>query len=89
MTVTQDSRFQLLAYAANAPDGNILVRQMDDVEILKRTVYINSPRRRDGDGKVVDMILFAGYEIAWGDKEFTAIVATVSLSPLTVKGDTN
>ncbi|KAI9631717.1 P-loop containing nucleoside triphosphate hydrolase protein [Dioszegia hungarica] len=76
LTITQDRNFQLLSYAANAPSGTIMVRQMDDVEAIKRTIYMPSPRRRDGDGSVADGIIFAGYEVAWGEHEFVAIVGT-------------
>ncbi|KAI9632780.1 P-loop containing nucleoside triphosphate hydrolase protein [Dioszegia hungarica] len=76
ITITQERFFQPLAYAKGAPWHTLVVRELDDVESIKRTWYVPSMRRRDGDGVVQDQVVFAGYEIAWGFQSFIAIVGS-------------
>ena len=78
VTVTQDYRFNLLQFARENSD-QVLIRPLDDLEMIKRVVYLPALRRRDGDGFVAESLVFGGYTVAWGEHEMTAIVASVSL----------
>nr|XP_031861387.1 uncharacterized protein CI109_002991 [Kwoniella shandongensis]KAA5528459.1 hypothetical protein CI109_002991 [Kwoniella shandongensis] len=75
VVVTQDYNFDIFRYAAGS-DGEIVIRELDEIESIKRTVFVKPSRRRDGDGWVGDRVVFGGWEVAWGDEEFKVIVAT-------------
>jgi hypothetical protein len=51
---------------------------LDDITSIKKVVFTPSLKRRDGDGKIRESTVLAGYKIAADEREFTAIVATVS-----------
>jgi hypothetical protein len=85
--VTQDPRFQLLAFAnGQSQDGGdnkdsgppVLVQRDEEIEAITRARFIPPSRRRDGDGVLVESTVFAGYKVAWGEEELLAIVAVVS-----------
>ena len=75
--MTQDHNFNLLRYAASS-GHTVLVRELEDLSSIKRVLFLPPLRRRDGDGVVDETVVFAGYEVAWEEHEFTAIVASVS-----------
>lgn len=77
ITVTQDRVFDLFRYASGQPD-KIIIRDIPNVESIKRIVYFPSMRRRDGDGVLAESLTFAGYDVAFGDEELKVYVATVS-----------
>lgn len=59
-----------------------MIRQIGDLESLKHIVFRPPARRRDGSGTLAEKVVFSGYEVAWKEHEFTAIIATVRLSSL-------
>jgi hypothetical protein len=76
--VTQDYTFNLLSFASFSPD--LLIRERDDIDSLKRIVYIPQHRRRDGDGFVAEAVVFGAYTVEYKNVEFTAIVASVGVA---------
>ncbi|KAK8844174.1 hypothetical protein IAR55_006968 [Kwoniella newhampshirensis] len=75
IVVTQDYNFDIFRYAAGSGES-IVIRELDDIESIKRAVFVKPLRRRNGDGIVGDRVVFGGWEVAWGDQEFKVIVAT-------------
>jgi hypothetical protein len=78
VTVTQDYRFRLLEYAHS---GEVMLRPLEGFDAIQRTVYAAPRRRRDGNGGTYEVAVFAGYEVAFRDQEFKAIVAEVRDKP--------
>jgi len=76
ITVTQARGFNLFRYASEQSD-KVMIREMPDVDAIKRIVYFPSMRRRDGDGVLSETLTFAGYNVAFGDAELKVYVATV------------
>jgi len=60
---------------------DIVVREIEDIGSIKRVQFARAYRRRDGQGGITEAVAFAGYEVAWGNQEFTAVVAMVSRVP--------
>lgn len=77
--MTQDHRFQLLAFASSQTRTPVLVQRDEEIEAITRALYIPAERRRDGDGTLVETTVFAGYRVAFGDEEMLAIVASVGI----------
>lgn len=84
VTVTSDRQFGPLRYAAGANE-RIQMRETKDVESLKQVFFQKPARRREGHGRVADVVTFGGYDIAWKEYDMKAIVATVRLGSLTVR----
>ncbi|WVR04210.1 hypothetical protein IAU60_001210 [Kwoniella sp. DSM 27419] len=75
VVVTQDRSFDIVRFAAGT-DG-VLIRQLDDIEAIKRVGFIK-PRRRQGHSEVAEKVVFGGWDVAWKEHEFKVVVATVS-----------
>lgn len=76
VVTTQDWQFNLLRFADNKPD-EVLVKELDDIESIKRAVY-GRPRNRKDPGLLLEQMVFGGWQVARGNDEFTVILATVS-----------
>lgn len=76
VTVTQDYGFNLFAYAAQNPD-KVLLREIPDIESLKRILFIPTRRRRDGEGFLAETATFLGLQAAVGDEELLIYLAEV------------
>ena len=79
LTVTQSYYFNPFKYAAEQP-GKLILRELDNVQTIKRIVYLPARRRRDGDGLIGESTSFAGYRLAFGNEEVEAVSATVGSS---------
>ncbi|WWC66134.1 uncharacterized protein I206_100034 [Kwoniella pini CBS 10737] len=72
---TQDTYFDIFRYAAGSSE-NIAIREIEDIQAIKKTVFIKPQKRKEGSGVVTERVVFGGYQVAWKDKEFKIIVAT-------------
>jgi hypothetical protein len=88
LTVTQDFNFNLLGFAASNPD-KIVIRELEDLESLKKVSFIPPRRRREGEngGSLVQGVILGGWRVGWGDQEVVAIVASVSQSEVGYRRD--
>ncbi|WWC58894.1 uncharacterized protein I303_101439 [Kwoniella dejecticola CBS 10117] len=75
IVVTQNAYFDIFRYAAGSSES-IVVRELEDVQSIKKTVFIKPSKRKDGAGVVAERVVFGGYQVAWKDKEFKIVVAT-------------
>ena len=78
IVVTQDSQFQLLAFSKGQEDVPVLMKKVEDIEAITRARFMPPLRRRDGSGILIESTVFAGYQVAFSDRELLAIVASVS-----------
>lgn len=78
IVVTQDPRFQLLAFASGQSETPVLVKRDEEIEAITRANFRPPMRRRDGQGVLLESTVFAGYKVAYNDEEMLAIVATYS-----------
>ncbi|OCF31018.1 hypothetical protein I316_07289 [Kwoniella heveanensis BCC8398] len=85
--VTQDYYFDIFRYAAAAgsstPTGEstlmsapVIIREDENIQSIKREIYLKPLRRRDGAGVEVETVVFGGWDVAWKEHEFKVIVAT-------------
>lgn len=86
IVVTQDPRFQLLAFASGQSETPVLVKRDEEIEAITRANFRPPMRRRDGQGVLLESTVFAGYKVAYNDEEMLAIVATVRLNHVTLHG---
>lgn len=77
VTVTQDYSFNLFAYAAQHPD-KVLIREIPDLDSLKRVFFVPTARRRDGEGFLAETATFVGLQVAVGEEELLVYLAEVS-----------
>ncbi|ORX34537.1 P-loop containing nucleoside triphosphate hydrolase protein [Kockovaella imperatae] len=75
VTVSQDYLFNLFGYAAAHPD-KIILKEMDEVQTIKSEIFIPAMSRRDGEGRLVENVLFAGYRVAFGNQEMIIYTAS-------------
>ncbi|WVQ61885.1 uncharacterized protein L199_000018 [Kwoniella botswanensis] len=75
VVTTDDIYFDIFRFAAGDP-ASIAIREIDDLEPIKRVVFVKPSRRREGEGTVAARAVFGGWEVAWKNKEFKVIVAT-------------
>nr|XP_019049576.1 hypothetical protein I302_03365 [Kwoniella bestiolae CBS 10118]OCF28506.1 hypothetical protein I302_03365 [Kwoniella bestiolae CBS 10118] len=75
IVTTDDIYFDIFRFAAGAPES-LVIRELDDVESIKRTVFMKPARRREGTGKIAEQVVFGGWAVAWQDREFKIIFAT-------------
>lgn len=55
------------------------MQEMKDMPMIKRSSFLRPRRRRDGEGQVVEGVVFGAWKVAYRDDEFDVIFATVSL----------
>ncbi|WWC86545.1 uncharacterized protein L201_001422 [Kwoniella dendrophila CBS 6074] len=75
IVATQDFFFDIFRYAAGSSES-IAIREVEDIQSIKRVIFQKPLRRKEGAGKVTERVVFGGWDVAWKDKEFKVIVAT-------------
>lgn len=78
--MTQDYQFNLLGFAASESD-QIIIRELDELETIRKTYYVPPKRRREGaeGGVSIQSVTLGGWRVEWGEEELVAIVASVSV----------